>query len=297
MPYTVRKAKCKRSDGTSGSWTMSYTTKSGKKRKNCHKSKKSAQAQISAIEMGESIAPGDNELRSLIREFILESSHPRLDGWVNLLKNHDMKVHVDMPSASKVVVTLQDKGRVRGVVEARIAATAKDAAGDARTPPAPCAPKGMRVWSVKWSNVEPDIRGEGWGSLLYEVVLEVVSGLGGLLASDRESVSPKAERIWFSWLEKRADAKWVQLDDAWNIMTSNIDDNCVVPIDDPDSAGGWGGPLWKAYTKLDRHDPRREEVEDMRVVYEKSPLMKAWRKEGSEVANSLSSAGLIITSK
>ena len=50
MPYTIRKQKCKQSDGDSGSYVLSYTTKKGKKVKNCHTSKKNAQGQIAAIE-------------------------------------------------------------------------------------------------------------------------------------------------------------------------------------------------------------------------------------------------------
>lgn len=65
MPYTIRKRKCKRSDGGSGSYTMTYTDKKGKHHSNCHRTKKSAQKQIGAIEMKESA------LRELIREHLL----------------------------------------------------------------------------------------------------------------------------------------------------------------------------------------------------------------------------------
>ena len=51
MPYTVRKKKCKQSDGDSGSYVLSYTDKKGKKHTACHTSKKRAQGQIAAIEM------------------------------------------------------------------------------------------------------------------------------------------------------------------------------------------------------------------------------------------------------
>jgi hypothetical protein len=50
MPYTIRKQKCKQSDGDTGSHVLSYTDKSGKKHRNCHTSKKKAQGQIAAIE-------------------------------------------------------------------------------------------------------------------------------------------------------------------------------------------------------------------------------------------------------
>jgi flagellar hook-basal body complex protein FliE len=51
MPYTIRKQKCKKSDGGSGSYVLSYTDKNGKKHSACHNSKKKAKGQIAAIEM------------------------------------------------------------------------------------------------------------------------------------------------------------------------------------------------------------------------------------------------------
>jgi len=55
MPYTIRKRKCKQSDGDRGSYVMSYTDDKGKGHRNCHTSRKKARAQISAIEMDESL--------------------------------------------------------------------------------------------------------------------------------------------------------------------------------------------------------------------------------------------------
>ena len=51
MPYKIKKQKCKQSDGDSGSYTLSYTDKKGKKRKACHTSKKKARGQIAAIKI------------------------------------------------------------------------------------------------------------------------------------------------------------------------------------------------------------------------------------------------------
>ena len=50
MPYTIRKQKCKQSDGDRGTYVLSYTDKKGKKHRACHTSKKKAQGQIAAIE-------------------------------------------------------------------------------------------------------------------------------------------------------------------------------------------------------------------------------------------------------
>ena len=54
MPYTIRKSDCRQVSGKKGTYTLSYTDKKGKKHRNCHTSKKKAQAQIGAIEMPES---------------------------------------------------------------------------------------------------------------------------------------------------------------------------------------------------------------------------------------------------
>jgi hypothetical protein len=63
MPYTIRKQRCKQSDGDPGSYTLSYTDKHGKHHRVCHISKKKAKGQIAAIEMRES---------ELIRELVQE---------------------------------------------------------------------------------------------------------------------------------------------------------------------------------------------------------------------------------
>jgi len=59
MPYTIRKRKCKQSDGDSGRFVLSYTDQKGKKHRACHTSKKKARGQIAAI-----------EAESLVREYI-----------------------------------------------------------------------------------------------------------------------------------------------------------------------------------------------------------------------------------
>tara|TARA_R100000008_G_scaffold82284_1_gene66404 strand:+ start:7939 stop:8178 length:240 start_codon:yes stop_codon:yes gene_type:complete len=75
MPYTVRKNKCKQADGDSGSYTLSYTDKKGKKHSACHTSKKRAQGQIAAIEM----ESDDKEAEALL-EVILEKILEIKDG-------------------------------------------------------------------------------------------------------------------------------------------------------------------------------------------------------------------------
>lgn len=68
MPYTIRKQKCKQSDGDAGSYVLSYTDKGGKKHRNCHTSRKKAKGQIAAIEAEGVERDG---LREFIREIVM----------------------------------------------------------------------------------------------------------------------------------------------------------------------------------------------------------------------------------
>lgn len=68
MPYTIRKQKCKRSDGGSGSYVLSYTDKKGKKHRACHKSRKTAKGQIAAIEMPEEL---DKLTESILEKILI----------------------------------------------------------------------------------------------------------------------------------------------------------------------------------------------------------------------------------
>jgi len=72
MPYTIRKQKCKRSDGTSGSYVLSFTDKKGKHHRNCHTSRKKARGQITAIEAESTQLEGFANMNDekLLREFI-----------------------------------------------------------------------------------------------------------------------------------------------------------------------------------------------------------------------------------
>lgn len=82
MPYTIRKQKCKQSDGDSGGYTLSYTDNKGKKHRACHTSKKKARGQIAAIEgPRESVEMPDADIKSeqylafrhIIRQILVEA--------------------------------------------------------------------------------------------------------------------------------------------------------------------------------------------------------------------------------
>ena len=72
MPYNIRKQKCKQSDGDAGSYVLSYTSKKGKKHRNCHTSKKKAQGQIAAIE-GPPLGAADEKEADQLVEAMLRS--------------------------------------------------------------------------------------------------------------------------------------------------------------------------------------------------------------------------------
>ena len=55
VPYSIRKARCKQTDGDRGGYVLSYTDSKGKGHRNCHTSRKKAKGQIAAIEMPEAI--------------------------------------------------------------------------------------------------------------------------------------------------------------------------------------------------------------------------------------------------
>jgi hypothetical protein len=84
MPYTVKKRKCKQSDGDAGSYVLSYTDKKGKKHAACHTSRKKAKGQIAAIEMPreadnssddkDTITLSEAELRHIIKEELKNST-------------------------------------------------------------------------------------------------------------------------------------------------------------------------------------------------------------------------------
>ena len=79
MPYSIRKAKCKQTDGDQGGYVLSYTDNKGKHHRNCHTSRKKARAQISAIEMPEGVEEIDEswvplaaKITSLLEEQLAE---------------------------------------------------------------------------------------------------------------------------------------------------------------------------------------------------------------------------------
>lgn len=82
MPYTIRKQKCKQTDGDAGTYVLSYTTKKGKKVRNCHTSKKKAQGQIAAIE-GPPMNSADYVEGEELMEAVLKKLLEMIDGYTD----------------------------------------------------------------------------------------------------------------------------------------------------------------------------------------------------------------------
>jgi len=75
---------------------------------------------------------------------------------------------------------------------------------------------------------------DGWGPMLYDIAMEVATMRTNGLASDRQTVSPEAQDVWEyyrlfrSGLDDRdkSDVKMYQLDNEYNDLTPQEDDNC-----------------------------------------------------------------------
>ena len=88
--------------------------------------------------------------------------------------------------------------------------TREDAAG-------PC----LKAYMVENANVS-----DGYGPLLYDAIMELVTRNGAGLIADRASVSREALRVWDYYLRNRTDVEYYQLDDLKNSLTPTPEDNC-----------------------------------------------------------------------
>lgn len=110
MPYHKKKQVCTRSDGTKGSYVLSYTDKKGKKHRACHKSKKSAQGQIAAIEANESVDLDGALFRDVIRGMVAEVLSSDLDE----RKDYDVDGDDDEDAADYMMNRMMKGGLPKG---------------------------------------------------------------------------------------------------------------------------------------------------------------------------------------
>ena len=106
-------------------------------------------------------------------------------------------------------------------------------------------------WQVISSQVS-----DGWGPLLYDVVMEVVGDAG--IMADRGSLSDDAYSVWKYYMNSRPDVVKKQLDDPDNTLTPEEEDNCDIDSAPEVNEIEWetqlvgaltDSPVMKVYTK------------------------------------------------
>jgi hypothetical protein len=148
------------------------------------------------------------------------------------------------------------------------------------------------IWQTTSSSSE-----RSWGPLLYEVALEYVSSKGGMLMSDRLTVSDDAERVWVYYLRRsqsESNLEYIQMDyesifgTPGELGIKGVSDDIVVP----------------KYTKDDPSDDieqistfknvlKRSGEESLSDGWLKSSLSKAYYKTNNDVIPILEELKLI----
>ena len=67
---------------------------------------------------------------------------------------------------------------------------------------------------------------DGWGPMLYDIAMEVATMRTNGLTPDRFVVSDEAQDVWDFYYQKRADVDVHQLDNEYNELTPQKNDNC-----------------------------------------------------------------------
>jgi len=68
---------------------------------------------------------------------------------------------------------------------------------------------------------------DGWGPFLYDIAMEIATIRSNGLASDRFIVSDEAQEVWEFYSEERPDVQEFQMDDEYNTLTPEVEDNCL----------------------------------------------------------------------
>ncbi len=167
-------------------------------------------------------------LREYIRELLTESViHPSIEKYIKIAKNEGMWITLEGSSNGGVVYIQNDESHY-GAVTWR-APTKMDG---------PCLGKAIIVQSEAHA---------GYGPLLYDIAIEASGGL----APDRNTVSLEARRVWQYYDNRRPDVFKDQLDDMFNRLTPEEQDNCdsISVMDDDDARSHEDSALSKAYRK------------------------------------------------
>lgn len=194
-------------------------------------------------------------LREYIRELLTESVDPKIMSMIDELESNGGYVEI-LPDRVLVWEPTENDPR-RWVAMVAYETTAGLKVGR-------CGRAGSVVQSANAKT--------GMGPLAYDVAIEETEGLG--LISDRTSVSSAARAVWDYYLNNRPDVEAVQLDDPFNSLTPEDEDNC-----DQEVAGGghsfYGGD------------------KDSGSDWVKSPLSKLYKKSGTPVMDELRKRGML----
>jgi hypothetical protein len=189
-------------------------------------------------------------LREYIRELLTESVDPKIMSMIDELEKNGGSVEI-LPDRV-IVYQPSENNPSRWVAMVAYETTVGARAGGK------CGGAGGVVQSATAKT--------GMGPLAYDVAIEETGGLG--LISDRSVVSREARAVWDYYMNNRPDVEAVQLDDQYNTLTPEDEDNCSQQVAISDEQGNRMPKNWKddALSKL----------------YKKSgtPVMDELRKRG-----------------
>ena len=193
----------------------------------------------------------ESKLRQLIREALLNEIHITSD---NLPDGVKFTLHVSAAGGSITLYASQDYDSIGSIV-----------AFKTRGEENPC----LGAYEIRYSKSEMD----GLGPLMYDIVMEIATELGGGLISDRHNVSTAAQRVWQKYQDSitdssrpRPDVERLQLDSPENELTRTRKDNCSVNVSK--NLAGDDLPAWRDH-----------------------PLSGAYRKPGMPMIRRLVSQG------
>jgi hypothetical protein len=143
-------------------------------------------------------------------------------------------------------------------------------------------PKEMKVYSVVLSMVREGLNvANGWGPMLYDVVMERLGMKGYGLAPDRTEVSADAINVWDFYMNRRDDIEKKQLDFRPDYDRHETE----TPNDDAEMQTDW--------RDLTSSNPKSRKAEQEK--YLQSSRSKAYYANGTPTIGALRRAGKIIT--
>lgn len=104
-----------------------------------------------------------------------------------------------------------------------------------------------KAYMIEWARSQID----GLGPLMYDIVMEAATELGGGLISDRVTVKDPARNVWRYYQSSRPDVERQQLDSLDDELTpGDEEDNCDATLAKDAAGDEWADhPLSGAYRK------------------------------------------------